>query len=206
MKRPSQVRQQLEEDGARVDDVPTDEGPDSPRQTYNFAPGCQGIVYRADILNGVAGRPLELKPNISDARASRTICGDEKPVEHDSDVPGTGEEARFKLQSMKWGLVPSWTSRNPDYRTMVKTINCRDDSLATGGGIWATIKHRKRCIVIAQGFYEWLKSGTQGIPHYVKRKDGRLMCFAGLWDCVHYEGLLLKPWASKSAKSKRHHN
>jgi hypothetical protein len=56
--------------------------------------------------------------------------------------------------------------------------------------MWTTMKQRKRCVVIAQGFYEWLKKndGKEKIPHYVKRKDGRLMCMAGLWDCVQYEG------------------
>ncbi len=53
------------------------------------------------------------------------------------------------------------------------------------------MKGRKRCIVVAQGFYKWLKPGGPGskekIPHFVKRKDGKLMCFAGLWDCVQYE-------------------
>lgn len=52
------------------------------------------------------------------------------------------------------------------------------------------MKQKKRCIVVAQGFYEWLKKngGKEKIPHYVKRKDEQLMCFAGLWDCVQYEG------------------
>jgi hypothetical protein len=52
------------------------------------------------------------------------------------------------------------------------------------------MKQKKRCIVIAQGFYEWLKKngGKEKIPHFVKRKDGKLMCMAGLWDCVQYEG------------------
>jgi putative SOS response-associated peptidase YedK len=92
---------------------------------------------------------------------------------------------------MKWGLIPFWTKRNPDYASMLKTINCRDDSLATPGGMWASMKTRKRCVVVAQGFYEWLKpnplSKKDKIPHYVKRKDGKLMYFAGLWDCVRYE-------------------
>ena len=54
------------------------------------------------------------------------------------------------------------------------------------------MKQKKRCIVVAQGFYEWLKKngGKEKIPHYVKRKDDQLMCFAGLWDCVQYEGVL----------------
>jgi putative SOS response-associated peptidase YedK len=90
---------------------------------------------------------------------------------------------------MKWGLIPFWTKRNPGYGSLMKTINCRDDSLATPGGMWASMKARKRCIVVAQGFYEWLKVGPkEKVPHFVKRKDGKLMCFAGLWDCVRYEG------------------
>jgi putative SOS response-associated peptidase YedK len=72
---------------------------------------------------------------------------------------------------------------------MMKTINCRDDSLIENKGMWTTMKQKKRCIVLAQGFYEWLKKGKDKIPHFVKRKDGKLMCFAGLWDCVQYEGL-----------------
>jgi putative SOS response-associated peptidase YedK len=88
------------------------------------------------------------------------------------------------------GLVPFWTKRNPDYNNVLKTINARDDSLADNRGMWTTMKQRKRCIIIAQGFYEWLKknNGKEKIPHYVKRKDNQLMCFAGLWDCVQYEG------------------
>ncbi|KAG9941977.1 DUF159 domain protein, partial [Aureobasidium melanogenum] len=99
-------------------------------------------------------------------------------------------ETRYKLQSMKWGLIPFWTKRQPDYANMMRTINCRDDSLATQGGLWNTMKQRKRCIVVCEGFYEWLKknNGKDRVPHFVKRKDGQLMCFAGLWDCVQYEG------------------
>jgi putative SOS response-associated peptidase YedK len=56
--------------------------------------------------------------------------------------------------------------------------------------MWTSMKKKKRCIVVAQGFYEWLKknNGKDKLPHYTKRKDGQLMCFAGLWDCVQYEG------------------
>lgn len=73
----------------------------------------------------------------------------------------------------------------------MKTINCRDDSLVEDRGMWTTMKKKKRCIVVAQGFYEWLKKNgsKEKIPHFTKRKDGQLMCFAGLWDCVQFEGL-----------------
>lgn len=76
---------------------------------------------------------------------------------------------------------------------MLKTINCRDDSLKENRGMWNTMKQKKRCIVLCQGFYEWLKKngGKEKVPHFVRRKDGQLMCLAGLWDCAQYEGALM---------------
>lgn len=75
---------------------------------------------------------------------------------------------------------------------MLKTINCRDDSLLENRGMWNTMKQKKRCIVLCEGFYEWLKKngGKEKIPHFVKRKDGQIMCLAGLWDCAQFEGKL----------------
>ena len=105
--------------------------------------------------------------------------------------PGNEKKVGYKLQSMRWGLIPFWTKRKPDYGSLMRTINCRDDSLIEDRGMWTSMKRKKRCIVVCQGFYEWLKKGPGGkekIPHFVKRKDGELMCFAGLWDSVRYEG------------------
>ena len=84
----------------------------------------------------------------------------------------------------------------------MKTINCRDDSLKENRGMWTSMKQKKRCIVVCQGFYEWLKKsgGKEKIPHFVRRKDNQLMCFAGLWDCVQYEGL---PGLSKFGRAVR---
>ena len=162
-----------------VADTPDDE---EVRQTYNFAPGNHGLVYRADVPDyGAGASPFdtERSPQHQNTGEETTSAVLEEP-----------KETRYKLQSMKWGLVPFWTKRNPDYGSVLKTINARDDSLASKGGMWNTMKQRKRCIVVAQGFYEWLKKngGKEKIPHYVKRKDEQLMCFAGLWDCVQYEG------------------
>ncbi|KAL8733912.1 MAG: hypothetical protein Q9181_003404 [Wetmoreana brouardii] len=173
------VRRQLQEHDMPVDDAPED---DDVRQTYNFAPGYHGLVYRADVPDWGAG--------------GRRHAGHEAGHEHAQDkAKDTREvedpkETRYKLQAMKWGLVPFWTKRNPDYGSVMRTINARDDSLAQSGGMWSTMKQRKRCIVVAQGFYEWLKKngGKEKIPHFTKRKDGQLMCFAGLWDVVQYEG------------------
>ncbi|RDA95643.1 hypothetical protein CP533_1197 [Ophiocordyceps camponoti-saundersi (nom. inval.)] len=172
--RASQVRQMLQDDAMPVDGAPDDDDDDAGRQSYNFAPGYHGIVYRAVTPDWGAGPP------------PRRDDDDAQPES------GGGRErgqTRYQLQAMKWGLIPFWTKRNPDYTTMLKTINCRDDSLAAAGGMWAAIKGRKRGLVVAQGFYEWLKTGPRDkMPHFVRRRDGKLMCFAGLWDCVQYHG------------------
>ncbi|KAK4249769.1 embryonic stem cell-specific 5-hydroxymethylcytosine-binding protein [Corynascus novoguineensis] len=189
--RPSQIRRLLEDDDMSVDDSPADEGDDAPRQSYNFAPGYYGVVYRADVPDRGAGTGTTSATHHphggADAAtddAARTSPSTEKSK------PQT--QPRYKLQSMKWGLVPFWTKRNPGYPSLLKTINCRDDSLASPGGMWASMKARKRCVVVAQGFFEWLSRPGGGpkdkVPHFIKRKDGRLMLFAGLWDCVRYEG------------------
>ncbi|KAF3006514.1 hypothetical protein E8E13_005089 [Curvularia kusanoi] len=137
--------------------MPVEEAPpdDEVRQSYNFAPGYHGLVYRAEE---------------SDHGGQKGTSNEEvdKPK-------AEGQHAKYKLQSMQWGLVPFWTKRNPDYGSKMKTINCRDDSL---------LEDR-----VAQGFYEWLKknNGKEKLPHFTKRKDGQLMCFAGLWDRVQFE-------------------
>jgi putative SOS response-associated peptidase YedK len=195
----------LQDDNVVVDDAPEDDGDGAPRQSYNFAPGYHGIVYRADVPDWGAGPRREHGAG-SSKRKQDAVAPEEPEIE-----PGSGdlvedfeqgtqsthigdsnpESTHYKLQSMKWGLIPFWTKRNPDYTSMLKTINCRDDSLAAPGGMWASMKARKRCIVVAQGFYEWLKPPGPGsrdkIPHFVRRKDGKLMCIAGLWDCVRYD-------------------
>ena len=164
--------------------MPVAEAPDDAdvRETYNFAPGHHGLVYRADVPDhGSDNRPHD----------NDQLPRDE---ENRTDLPSTQladpKETRYKLQAMKWGLIPFWTKRNPDYGTVMRTINARADSLASKGGMWSMMKQRKRCIVVAQGFFEWLKKdgSKEKIPHFVKRQDEQLMCFAGLWDCVQYEG------------------
>lgn len=182
-----------------MDDVPDDDE-DAYRETFNFPPGAYGLVYRAEVPD--SGVRDSQDQNVSPAGSQnedadeQTIGGNEESAGEDpaKDAPKSSQtrstELKYELKAMRWGLIPFWTKRSPDYGSMMRTINCRDDSLIENKGMWNTMKQRKRCIVIAQGFYEWLKKdpgGKQKIPHFVKRKDGNLMCFAGLWDCVKYQ-------------------
>ncbi|KAM0135010.1 hypothetical protein ACHAP3_005100 [Botrytis cinerea] len=187
IKRPSEVRRYLENENMPVGEAPDDEGDGAPRQSYNFAPGYHGIVYRANVPDwGAGSRHLREGVDEDEKRSATEPEATEPNVTEQEEQ--TNEAVQYKLQSMKWGLIPFWTKRNPDYGSMMKTINCRDDSLVENRGMWNTMKQKKRCIVVAEGFYEWLKKGKEKIPHYIKRKDGQLLCMAGLWDVVQYEG------------------
>ncbi|KAL5001552.1 hypothetical protein BDV10DRAFT_8494 [Aspergillus recurvatus] len=170
------IRRRMQEQGMPVDEAPED---DEIRETYNFAPGNIGAIYRADILD----HNHDAEPHSDQGQTDSTEIASS---ETDSSCP-----VQYKLQGMKWGLVPFWTKRQLDYGSLMRTINCRDDSLIENRGMWTTMKRKKRCVVVCQGYYEWLKRGPGGkdrIPHYTRRKDGDLMYFAGLWDCVTYEG------------------
>ncbi|KAL3461006.1 hypothetical protein BJX64DRAFT_289756 [Aspergillus heterothallicus] len=176
--RMSFVRRRMQEQGMPVDEAPDDS---EIRETYNFAPGNIGAVYRAD---------FPLPESQHQHKEQEAIETTEDLPEPESTTEG-GSSTRYKLQGMKWGLVPFWTQRQPDYGSLMRTINCRDDSLIEDRGMWTSMKRKKRCVVVCQGYYEWLKRGAGGkerIPHYTKRKDGDLMYFAGLWDCVSYQG------------------
>ncbi|CAO3612394.1 unnamed protein product [Cunninghamella blakesleeana] len=86
------------------------------------------------------------------------------------------------LQSMVWGFVPYFAQKMPD----TQPINARDDTLVGGSAVFDKSKNQKRCIVVAEGFYEWKKlSNGKRIPYYTKRKDGQLMLFAGIYDESH---------------------
>ncbi|KAJ5504045.1 hypothetical protein N7463_006919 [Penicillium fimorum] len=177
-KRLAYIQQHLQDQGMQVDEAPDD---DEVRETYNFAPGNFGVVYRADITDKGS---YDHQQDADSEHQTKTSENEDNVSSNNK--PEDSMAIKYKLQSMKWGLIPFWTKRQPDYGSMMRTINCRDDSLIEDSGMWTSMKRRKRCIVICQGFYEWLKKGPGGkekVPHFVRRKDGELMCFAGLWDC-----------------------
>lgn len=92
------------------------------------------------------------------------------------------EKGRRQMTLLKWGLVPSW-AKDPAIGN--KMINARAESAAEKPAFRAPFR-RKRCLIPADGFYEW-KKPPEGKkvkqPYFVKRADGKLLAFAGLWDC-----------------------
>ncbi|KAF9998365.1 hypothetical protein BGZ80_006644 [Entomortierella chlamydospora] len=79
----------------------------------------------------------------------------------------------------------------PNYNSVLKSINARDDSLftgPTGKAMFSHSKNHKRCILLAEGFYEWRRRGKERVPFYTKRRDGNLMLMAAIYDVAQIQG------------------
>ncbi len=83
-----------------------------------------------------------------------------------------------KVEIFQWGLIPSW-SKDPSMAS--RMINARAETIHEKPA-YRTPFARKRCLILADGFYEWkqLEKGKQ--PHYINLASGGLFAFAGLWD------------------------
>jgi putative SOS response-associated peptidase YedK len=78
---------------------------------------------------------------------------------------------------MRWGLIPSWAKD-----AKMAQINARGDTVATKPMSRSAFKKR-RCLVLADGYYEWKTLGKQKQPYYFHRRDDKPFAFAGLWEC-----------------------
>lgn len=83
-----------------------------------------------------------------------------------------------RLSACRWGLVPFW-AKEPEIGN--RLINARAETLAEKPAFKYSLT-RRRCLIPADGFYEWRKEGNRRIPMYIRRRDGGLFAFAGLWD------------------------
>jgi len=83
-----------------------------------------------------------------------------------------------KIQMFRWGLVPAWAK---DKSIGVKMINARAESVSEKPSFRDALKSR-RCLVPADGFYEWQASDSGKRPFRITLKDRGLFAFAGLWD------------------------
>jgi putative SOS response-associated peptidase YedK len=79
---------------------------------------------------------------------------------------------------LKWGLVPSWAE---DPKIGYKMINARAETLSEKPS-FKRLLTRRRCLIVADGFYEWKRMGSTKQPYHIRLKNGQPFSFAGLWD------------------------
>jgi putative SOS response-associated peptidase YedK len=82
------------------------------------------------------------------------------------------------LAPMRWGLIPSWAK---EAKIGYRMINARAETVAEKPAFRSAFRHR-RCLVPADGFYEWRKLGATKQPYRISRADGAPFAFAGLWE------------------------
>ena len=78
----------------------------------------------------------------------------------------------------RWGLVPFW-AKDPAIGN--RMINARAETVAEKPSFRAAYRHR-RCLVLADGFYEWKKEGDVKVPYFISLASGEPFAFAGLWE------------------------
>lgn len=88
------------------------------------------------------------------------------------------DDDRRELVMLHWGLVPSWAK---DLAIGNRMVNARADTIAEKPAFRAAFR-RRRCLIPADGFYEWQPQGRTKQPYLIRFKDQRLFCFAGLWE------------------------
>ena len=88
------------------------------------------------------------------------------------------KEPRRELSLMRWGLIPSWAK---DASVAARMINARSETAGTKPAFRDPLTNR-RCLIPADGFYEWQRTGKVKQPYCFEVNDGELFAFAGLWD------------------------
>ena len=87
---------------------------------------------------------------------------------------GEGRE----LVALRWGLIPSWAK---DPAIGDRLINARSETAAEKPSFRTALRQR-RCLLVADGFYEWRKDGPRKQPHLIRFRDRRPFAMAGLWE------------------------
>jgi len=89
----------------------------------------------------------------------------------------TSQEGQRRIQSMRWGFLPSWYKSLSDGPLL---INARSETIAEKPAFREACRQR-RCIIPASGFYEWNREGDEKLPWYISPKADAFMGFAGVW-------------------------
>lgn len=132
------------------------------------------LVDRFDVDEVVIDETPDADYNVAPRKEVLTI------VQRGLNDPETaGQGGTRVLEQMRWGLVPSWAK---DVKIGDRMINARAESL-TEKAAFKTAFRKRRCIIPADGFYEWQRlAGKKKQPMFIHRRDGEPIAFAGLWE------------------------
>ncbi len=88
------------------------------------------------------------------------------------------EENEAELTTLRWGLIPSW-AKDPSIGN--RMINARVETVAEKPS-FRTAYRKRRCLILADGFYEWHREGEVKVPYFISLASRKPFAFAGLWE------------------------
>ena len=98
------------------------------------------------------------------------------------------ESGQREAMLLRWGLIPAWS---PEPRTAYSTFNARAETVAEKPTYRQAFQQR-RCLIPADGFYEWRNVGSRKQPYCIAPVNGRPLAFAGLWDRWERDGQVVE--------------
>ncbi|MBD2002644.1 MULTISPECIES: SOS response-associated peptidase [Cyanophyceae] len=100
------------------------------------------------------------------------------PTQQIQTILQNAEQSQREFQMLHWGLIPSWAK---DPKMGARMINARAETVAEKPSFRAAFKQR-RCLILADGFYEWEQQEKNKQPFYFRMNDEHPFAFAGLWE------------------------
>ena len=117
-------------------------------------------------------------PTIDDQWKQRQLRFNIAPTQAVVAIRRNPESGQRELVALDWGLVPHWAD---DPAIGNRMINARAETVATKPAFRDAFR-RRRCLVLADGFFEWKRHDGAKQPYYIHLTDDRPFAFAGLWD------------------------
>lgn len=96
-------------------------------------------------------------------------------------MPVATQEDPSHLQLFNWGLIPHWVKSKADAdKLKAQTLNARCETIFEKPSFRGSISY-KRCLIPADGFYEWMDVAGKKYPHYIQLQEKNLFCFGGIY-------------------------
>jgi putative SOS response-associated peptidase YedK len=163
-------RLELLEEFAATRDAVKAEGERSP--DYNVAPTRQ--IYAV-----TGGRPPDEESGKTGKSAKSAKTGEKTQAEEKAQAAEKADApTERELHLVRWGLVPAWAK---DAAGGSRLINARSETVAVKPSFRAAFA-RRRCLIPADGYYEWITEGKAKKPFYILREDKAVLPFAGLYE------------------------
>jgi putative SOS response-associated peptidase YedK len=96
-------------------------------------------------------------------------------------MPVITQENPDRLKMMPWGLIPSWVkSKEQATEIRMQTLNARSETIFEKPSFKTSIQ-KQRCLIPADGFFEWMEHNGKKYPHYIQLSTSEVFCFGGIY-------------------------